>query len=90
MQNSPDLKNRVSIVLAFGFCPPGIPAINTPGTLALRALPLGCSDENSAGFIADHAPESLTGSTECRFVAFFTVTHTSTTKIYRDTKNDYP
>jgi hypothetical protein len=69
-----------SIVLTFRFCPAGKPAINTPGTLAMRTLPPGYSDQDGPGFIADCAAESLTGSTQGRFIGFFTVTHTTTSK----------
>ena len=81
MQNSPEKKGG-SIVLALWFCPPGEPAINTPGSLALQTLPFGCLDKDCTGFIADRAPESLTVRTQRRFIAFFFVTHTITLKKY--------
>ncbi len=51
------------IVLALWFCPSGKPTIYTPGSLAMRTLPLGCRNKNGADFIADRASESLTVST---------------------------
>jgi hypothetical protein len=76
------------IVLALWLCPPGKPTIYTPGSLAMRTLPLGCRDKNGAGFIADRASESLTVSTLGSFISFFYITHTITSKnSYYDQKN---
>lgn len=76
------------IVLALWLCPPGKPTIYTPGSLAMRTLPLGCRDKNGAGFIADRASESLTVSTLGSFISFFYITHTITSKnSYYDKKN---
>ena len=72
-----------SIVLALWFCPPGKPAINTPGSLAMRTLPLGCRDQYGAGFVADRTPESFTVRTQCRFIGFFIFAHASITILTR-------
>lgn len=71
------------IVLPFGFCPPGEPAVNTPDTLALKTFSLGGRDQDGTGFIADHTPESFTVCTQRRFIYFFSFTHIHTTILKR-------
>lgn len=46
----------------------------------MQARPLGGSDQNAAGLIADGTPKSLAAGTQCRFIGFFSIAHTITSE----------